>query len=280
MEGNKFEKTTLNTVRRRPDRGIYDKETIASIIQEAKVMHVAFIDAQGLPQCIPMLGVWDEDETGQCYMYFHGYPTARIMNNLSDPGTPIVATATLVDGLVLALSAFSHSMNYRSYALCLVLPRSHYSHIQPGPDYLWGFLMHSAVVHGVVLPITSEEEKNDAFQKVVEGIAPGRWENSRQPNEEERQGTGILRIKVETASAKVRTGPAKDSEKASTPIRYLKVCLNRNFLQDVADKELISNTWTGVIPLRTIPGVPEPSSYCTIPAPPHVSALAATRHGA
>ncbi|GAB1517646.1 hypothetical protein RhiTH_000695 [Rhizoctonia solani] len=251
MEGNKFEKTTLNTVRRRPDRGIYDKETIASIIQEAKVMHVAFIDAQGLPQCIPMLGVWDEDETGQCYMYFHGYPTARIMNNLSDPGTPIVATATLVDGLVLALSAFSHSMNYRS-----------------------------AVVHGVVLPITSEEEKNDAFQKVVEGIAPGRWENSRQPNEEERQGTGILRIKVETASAKVRTGPAKDSEKASTPIRYLKVCLNRNFLQDVADKELISNTWTGVIPLRTIPGVPEPSSYCTIPAPPHVSALAATRHGA
>ncbi|CEL51909.1 hypothetical protein RSOLAG1IB_00446 [Rhizoctonia solani AG-1 IB] len=232
MEGNKFEKTTLNTVRRRPDRGIYDKETIASIIREAKVVHVAFVDPQGLPQCIPMLGVWDEDETGQCYMYFHGYPTTRIMNDLSDPGTPIVATATLVDGLVLALSAFSHSMNYRS-----------------------------AVVHGVILPITSEEEKNIAFQKVVEGIAPGRWENSRQPNEEEQQGTGILRVKIETASAKVRTGPAKDSEK------------------DVADKELVSKTWTGVIPLRTVPGVPEPSSYSVIPTPPHVSALAAAPHG-
>ncbi|CAE6379376.1 unnamed protein product [Rhizoctonia solani] len=251
MEGNKFEKTTLNTVRRRPDRGIYDRETIASIIREAKVMHVAFVDAQGLPQCIPMLGVWDEDETGQCYMYFHGYPTARIMNNLSDPGTPITASATLVDGLVLALSAFSHSMNYRS-----------------------------AVVHGVVLPITSEEEKKDAFQKVVEGIAPGRWENSRQPNEEEQQGTKILRVKVETASAKVRTGPAKDGEKASIPVWCLKICLNRNFMQDVADKELVSKTWTGVIPLRTVPGVPEPSSYSTIPVPPHVSALAAARHGA
>jgi hypothetical protein len=84
-----------------------------------------------------MLGAWHEDETGQCYLYFHGtchsiwgadrrlilftrpaigYPTTRILNALSDTGTPIVATATLVDGLVLALSAFSHSMNYRSYA--------------------------------------------------------------------------------------------------------------------------------------------------------------------
>ncbi|CAE6461518.1 unnamed protein product [Rhizoctonia solani] len=232
MEGNKFEKTTLNTVRRRPDRGIYDKETIASIIQETKVMHVAFIDTQGLPQCIPMLGVWDEDETGQCYLYFHGYPTTRIMNNLSDPGTPIVATATLVDGLVLALSAFSHSMNYRS-----------------------------AVVHGVVLPI-SEEEKEAGFQKVVEGIAPGRWENSRQPDEGEAQGTGILRVKVETASAKVRTGPPKDDKK------------------DVENKELVSKTWTGVIPLRTVPGVPEPTSYCTVSTPAHVSALATPPHGA
>ncbi|CAE6411563.1 unnamed protein product [Rhizoctonia solani] len=203
MEGNKFEKTPLNTVRRRPDRGIYDKETIASIIHEAKVMHVAFV----------------------------GYPTARIMNNLSDPGTPVVATATLVDGLVLALSAFSHSMNYRS-----------------------------AVVHGVVLPI-SEEEKNAGFRKVVEGTAPGRWENSRQPDEGEAQGTSILRVKVETASAKVRTGPPKDDKK------------------DVENKDLVSKTWTGVIPLRTVPGVPEPTSYSTVSIPAHVSALATARHG-
>lgn len=224
----KFEKTALNTVRRRPDRGVYDKETIASIIREARVMHVAFVDAQGLPQCIPMIGAWHEDETGQCYLYFHGYPTARILSTLADAGTPVVATATLVDGLVLALATFSHSLNYRS-----------------------------AVVHGVILPLSSAEEKQDAFQRVVEQVAPGRWEAARQPNDEETRGTGILRVKVETASAKVRTGPPKDDKK------------------DLTNADLVSKTWTGVIPLRVVPGTPEPSSYCTVsPQPAHVSALA------
>ncbi|KAG8691322.1 hypothetical protein FRC11_004967 [Ceratobasidium sp. 423] len=269
MDGNKFEKTDLNTVRRRPDRGVYDKEVIASIIGEAKVMHVAFVDTQGLPQCIPMLGVWDEDETGQCYLYFHGYPTARIMNHLSDPGTPVVATATLIDGLVLSLSAFSHSMNYRSYVYSFpYLPRAMLiAYTQPPAATSDGIIAYSAVVHGVVLPI-SEEEKNAGFQKVVEGIAPGRWENSRQPDEGEKQGTNILRVKIEAASAKIRDGPAKDEKKASTPIR------------DLENKELVSKTWTGVIPLRTVPGVPKPTSYCTVPTPEHVTALATPRHGA
>ncbi|KAG9095336.1 hypothetical protein FRC06_009892 [Ceratobasidium sp. 370] len=202
----KFEKTALNTVRRRPDRGVYDKQTISAIIREARVMHVAFVDASGLPQCIPMLGAWHEDETGQCYLYFHGYPTTRILSALSDTGTPVVATTTIVDGLVLALSAFSHSMNYRS-----------------------------AVVHGVVLPISSAEEKQDAFRLLVDELVPGRWDASRQPDEEESDGTGILRVKVETArqaaplqyvisahiirvtcSAKIRAGPPKDDKKVGS----------------------------------------------------------------
>ncbi|QRV86662.1 pyridoxamine 5'-phosphate oxidase family protein [Ceratobasidium sp. AG-Ba] len=222
----KFEKTALNTVRRRPDRGVYDKETISAIIREARVMHVAFVDHSGLPQCVPMLAAWHEDGTGQCYVYFHGYPTTRILNTLSDAGTPIVASATLVDGLVLALSAFSHSMNYRS-----------------------------AVVHGVAFPI-SPEEKQDVFKLFVEQLVPGRWDASRQPDQEDSDGTGILRMKVETASAKIRTGPPKDEKK------------------DVTNQELVSKTWTGVIPLRVVPGTPEPSSYCIIPPPAHVDALA------
>ncbi|KAF8610248.1 hypothetical protein BDV93DRAFT_517401 [Ceratobasidium sp. AG-I] len=225
---SKFEKTALNTVRRRPDRGVYDKETIAAIIREARVMHVAFVDAQGLPQCVPMLGAWHEDETGQCYLYFHGYPTTRILSTLGDAGTPVVATATIVDGLVLALSAFSHSMNYRS-----------------------------AVVHGVVLPVSDAHEKQEAFHMLVNQVVPGRWDNSRQPDEEETRGTGILRVKVESASAKIRTGPPKDEKK------------------DTTNQELVGKTWTGVVPLRVVPGAPEPSSYCTISPPPaHVSALA------
>ncbi|KAG8712109.1 hypothetical protein FRC08_015012 [Ceratobasidium sp. 394] len=226
----KFEKTALNTVRRRPDRGVYDKQTISAIIREARVMHVAFVDASGLPQCVPMLGAWHEDETGQCYLYFHGYPTTRILNALSDTGTPVVATATIVDGLVLALSAFSHSMNYRS-----------------------------AVVHGVILPISSAQEKQDAFRLLVDELVPGRWNASRQPDEEESDGTGILRVKVETASAKIRTGPPKDDKR------------------DVTNQELVSKTWTGVIPLRVVPGAPEPSSYCTIPTPAHIDKLAGNK---
>ncbi|KAG9127655.1 hypothetical protein FRC07_011241 [Ceratobasidium sp. 392] len=167
----KFEKTALNTVRRRPDRGVYDKETISAIIREARVMHVAFVDSSGLPQCVPMLGAWHEDETGQCYVYFHGYPTTRILNALSDTGTPVVATATIVDGLVLALSAFSHSMNYRS-----------------------------AVVHGVALPISTDEEKQDAFRLLVDQLVPGRWDASRQPDEEESDGTGVIPLRVVPSS--------------------------------------------------------------------------------
>ncbi|KAG9096367.1 hypothetical protein FS749_008643 [Ceratobasidium sp. UAMH 11750] len=117
----------------------------------------------------------------------------------------------------------------------------------------------SAVVHGVILPISSAQEKQDAFRLLVDELVPGRWNASRQPDEEESDGTGILRVKVETASAKIRTGPPKDDKR------------------DVTNQELVSKTWTGVIPLRVVPGAPEPSSYCTIPTPAHVDKLAGNK---
>jgi len=190
-----------------------------------------------------MIGAWDEDEGGQAYIYFHGYPNARILSSLAESGTPICATASIVDGLVLALSAFSHSMNYRS-----------------------------AVLHGVILPFDhdagysdlNEEGKQNvkisAFERIVETAAPGRWENSRKPDESDLTRTGVIRMKVETASAKIRAGPPKDERK------------------DIGDTGLVAKTWTGVVPLKITAGTPIPSPYCDPKlaqnTPEHVKELA------
>jgi hypothetical protein len=77
-----YEKTKLNAIGRHKERGHYDKESISKIINEAKILHLSFIDGEDLPQCVPMLGAWEEDETGQVYIYFHGehlihYPSIR-----------------------------------------------------------------------------------------------------------------------------------------------------------------------------------------------------------
>ena len=108
-------------------------------------------------------------------MYEHaGYAGARFAKQLADAGTPMIATFTLIDGYVLALSVFSHSMNYRS-----------------------------AVCHGVTLPFSKEElaagEKLRALQLVVENATPGRWEHARQPTEAEEKGTSVIRMRVEQA---------------------------------------------------------------------------------
>ncbi|KZW00773.1 hypothetical protein EXIGLDRAFT_666845 [Exidia glandulosa HHB12029] len=231
-----FEKTVLNTVRRHKERADYDVATVAGIVAEAKIVHLAFVDDAGLPQCVPMLAAFEHDEeSGECLLYLHGYPGGRFVKTLQDAGTPMVATATILDGYVLALSVFSHSMNYRS-----------------------------AVMHGVTLPFTQEEldggAKYRALEKVVESATPGRWDAARRPSESEIKGTAVLRMRVESASAKIRTGPPKD-EKA-----------------DLENAELVAQTWTGVVPTRVVsqppiaspyyPGDPSPTE-----APEHVRAL-------
>lgn len=134
----------------------------------------------------------------------------------------------------MALSHFHHSMNYRS-----------------------------AVLHGSVMPFgvfdhekgREDELKAEKMKWVVEAVAPGRWENARQPNAAELKGTGLLRVAIESASAKIRTGPPADDK------------------EDLDDEILTSKTWTGVVPVRQQTGVPEPMPFCKVPVPEHIRNL-------
>ncbi|KAB5596444.1 hypothetical protein CTheo_81 [Ceratobasidium theobromae] len=271
MADNKFEKTPLNTVRRRPDRGVYDKETVASIVREARVMHVAFVGARiANPKDFQL----ELNTPAGFFQIPKDCPSAFRCSERGTRTKPdnVICTFTRfgrcrnadrrdcndrrwASPRALCILAFDELPLVRDQPMCL---RSFLIAYTQSAPTIHGGMIHSAVVHGVILPVPSDEEKSDAFRLLVEQLAPGRWDNSRQPNEEELQGTGVLRVKVETASAKIRTGPPKDDKKASAQPR-----------------DLVSNTWTGVIPFRVVPGEPEPSSYCTISAPPaHVSALA------
>jgi hypothetical protein len=224
---DRYDQSELNTVRRNKDRATYDKHQIADIVRQAKICHVSFV-YDHLPQCIPMIAALEETEEGDLFVYFHGYPRARFIQSLLEKGTPMTATATILDGYVLALSVFHHSMNYRS-----------------------------AVLHGVSLPFEKDDanDKRRVLEFIVNSTTPGRWENSRQPNDAEMKGTGIIRMKVESGSAKIRTGGPKDDRK------------------DLEDAELVSGTWTGVVPVRSVMGEPEPSNYALMLVPDHVKML-------
>jgi len=234
MSDEKFDKTKLNTINRLPARGNYDKATITAIAAEAKIAHLAWTDeASGLPQCVPMLAALEEIN-GDLFAYFHGYPAARFVKSLNEHGTRVAATFTIVDGYVMALSHFHHSMNYRS-----------------------------AVLHGSIMPFgvfehekgKEDEIKAEKMKNVVEAISPGRWDNARQPNPAELRGTGLLRVFVESASAKIRTGPPGDDK------------------EDLEDESLTSKTWTGIVPVKRQAGAPEPMPACKMPIPEHIRSL-------
>jgi len=234
MPDGAFEKTKLNTVTSQPARASYDKAEIIAIAQEAKIAHLAWTDeTTGLPQCVPMLAAVEEVD-GDLFVYFHGYPGARFIKSLNEHGTRVAATFTIMDGYVIALSHFHHSMNYRS-----------------------------AVLHGSIMPFgvfadekgKEEELKTEKFKNVVETIVPGRWEHARQPNATEIKGTGLLRMVVEGASAKKRAGGPKDDK------------------EDLEDAKLTSNTWTGVVPVKRQTETPEPAPACQLSVPDHIRNL-------
>jgi hypothetical protein len=165
----------LTTVRRNAKRGVYDRAVINAILDEGLICQVAFV-YEGKPCLIPTSyareGRW---------LYLHGARKNRMLESIC--GQIACVSVTLLDGLVLARSAFHHSVNYRS-----------------------------VVLYGEGEEVRDSREKMHAMERLVEHIVPGRWAEARQPTEEELHATLIVRVPTDECSAKVRTGPPIDDE--------------------------------------------------------------------
>jgi uncharacterized protein len=170
-------------VRRLPDRGAYDRETIHAILDEGLVCHVGFA-SEGHPHVIPTLYGREGER-----LYLHGSAASRMLLGL-EGGLPMCLTVTLLDGLVLARSAFHHSANYRS-----------------------------VVVLGRATPVLGPAEKSAALRVISEHVLPGRWDEVRPPNARELEATTVLQVPLDEASAKIRAGPPKDDpEELDLPV--------------------------------------------------------------
>ena len=189
--------TKRTRLRRLPKRGSFDREMVYSILDEAFICHIGFT-VDGQPYVIPTAFGRIEDD-----LYIHGSSASRMLRTLSG-GVDMCFTTTLVDGLVIARSAFHHSINYRS-----------------------------VVVLGKATLVDDLDEKNRALEAVTNHIVPGRWADVRWPNELELKATSVLKLPIDEASAKLRTGPPIDDDE---------------------DYEL--DVWAGVLPLKLSTGAP------------------------
>ena len=184
-------KTDRTKLGRIPSRGSHDQETIYQTLDANYICHVGFND-QEQPFVIPTAYGREGD-----YLYLHGSIKSRMLDVLSQ-GAPCCITVTQLDALVLARSVFHHSMNY-----------------------------HSVVILGTCEEVTDPEEKMRGLEVITENILAGRWQEARLPNDGEMKATRVVRIHLEEASLKARTGPPKD---------------------DRPDYEL--DIWAGLLPLR------------------------------
>jgi nitroimidazol reductase NimA-like FMN-containing flavoprotein (pyridoxamine 5'-phosphate oxidase superfamily) len=164
-------------LRRKRERGRYEREVIDAILDEALIAHLGIAGADGQPVVIPMLHARCGD-----LVYCHGSAANRTLRALA-AGAPACLTVTLLDALVLARSAMHHSANYRSVMLL-----------------------------GEATLVTAQDEKLAALEAIVEHIVPGRWADVRWPTENELKATSVLAIPIEEASAKIRSGPPLDDE--------------------------------------------------------------------
>jgi nitroimidazol reductase NimA-like FMN-containing flavoprotein (pyridoxamine 5'-phosphate oxidase superfamily) len=171
-----FTQTERTKLKRLPKRGSYDRETVYGILDEGFICHVGFAP-EGQPFVIPTGYARDGDT-----LYIHGSAASRMLRTLSS-GVDVCVTVTIVDGLVLARSAFHHSMNYRS-----------------------------VVIFGRATLIEDREEKMAALLALSEHIVRGRWADVREPTEQEMKATTVLSLPLVEASAKIRTGPPLDDE--------------------------------------------------------------------
>ena len=170
------EPTERTRVRRLPERGRYDRETIHAILDEALICHLGYV-MEGKPRVIPTIHARVGDT-----LYLHGSSASSTLRTLKQ-GIDVCAVVTIVDGLVLARSSFHSSMNYRS-----------------------------AVIYGRAREVTDRDEILLAARAVTDHVAPGRSDEVREPTDDEIRQTTFLALPIEEASAKVRTGPPKDDE--------------------------------------------------------------------
>ena len=172
-----LQQTDRTTISRHDERGSYDRETAYSILDEGMVAHVGFDAGNGVI-VIPMTYARLGDE-----LVLHGAVASRWLSSFEE-GQPVSVCVTLLDGLVLAQSAFSHSMNYRS-----------------------------VVIFGDATVVTDSEDKDAAFKAFLDHLIPDRWDDSRQPDAKETDATIVLSVPIAEASVKIRSGPPKDSAK-------------------------------------------------------------------
>jgi Predicted flavin-nucleotide-binding protein len=185
-------------IKREPQRGVYDRATIDAILDEALLCHLGF-EVDGQPYVIPTLHARIGDR-----LYVHGSAASRMLRHAAS-GVRVCVTVTLLDGIVLARSVFNHSINYRS-----------------------------VVVLGTATKVEGAE-KTEALRAFTDHIAPGRWDEARQPTEQELKATWVLALPLTEASAKVRSGPPEDDA-----------------------EDLDFPVWSGVVPVHL---AAEPSEY-------------------
>ncbi|KIW06716.1 hypothetical protein, variant 2 [Verruconis gallopava] len=243
MENAGYERDARSTVVRLKERGQYDYATIHRLIDTTAVLHVSFPPSgdDPFPAILPMLGCTgvfdpdgkkpephaaapgsfpeDEDEedysTGPRCIYLHGHAASRLFKAPLPDRLPVCVAATTMQGVVLALTPFHNSCNYAS-----------------------------AVVHGYASVVTNEAERMYALTRITDNLVAHRWDNSRNPpTKAEMTTTGVLRIDIVSASAKVRVGGPGDDR------------------HDMKNESVINNVWTGVVPTYTVYGEPIPSDY-------------------
>jgi nitroimidazol reductase NimA-like FMN-containing flavoprotein (pyridoxamine 5'-phosphate oxidase superfamily) len=163
-------------VKRLPERGLYDRETIDGILDEGRICHLGFV-ADGQPFVIPTIHARAGDR-----VYVHGSTASRMLRTARG-GLPVCLTVTILDGLVVARSVFESSMNYRS-----------------------------VVVLGSARAVEDRDEKLAGLRAISEHVLPGRWSEARLPNDAELKQTLLLALPLDEASAKVRTGPPEDKD--------------------------------------------------------------------
>jgi nitroimidazol reductase NimA-like FMN-containing flavoprotein (pyridoxamine 5'-phosphate oxidase superfamily) len=192
-----FPQTQRTTLKRLPKRGVYDRELVYRILDEGFICHVSFV-IDGQPFVVPTGYARIADQ-----LYIHGSQVSRMLRTLAQ-GIDVCIAVTLVDGIVLARSAFHHSINYRS-----------------------------VVIFGCAAMVEENQAKLAALFAFSEHVIPGRWNDVREPTEQELKATTVLSLPLLEVSAKVRTGPPIDDE-----------------------EDYALNIWAGVLPLRMIAGEP------------------------